>query len=71
MADQPGERISEFLNFNPRWWVDPVPWVLVNQLDKHIQRELAVIQMELQREVLALQAKSLDRTLAVIAKAGK
>jgi hypothetical protein len=30
-----------------------------------------VIQLEVQREVLAIQSKALERTLAVIAKAGK
>jgi hypothetical protein len=71
MADQAAERFSELLHFNPKWWVDPVPWWFVNQLDKNVLRDLAVIQLEVQREVLAIQSKALERTLAVIAKAGK
>jgi hypothetical protein len=69
MADQTGERFSELLHFNPKFWWDPVPWWFVNQLDKSVLKELAVIQIELQREALAIQSKSLERTLAVIAKA--
>ena len=71
MADQAAERFSELLHFNPKIWWDPVPWWFVNQLDKNILREVAVIQIELQREVLAIQSKGLERTLAVLAKAGR
>jgi hypothetical protein len=72
MADQAAtERFSELLHFNPKIWWDPVPWWFVHHLDRTVLKELAVIQIELQREVLAIQSKSLERTLAVIAKAGK
>lgn len=71
MADQSADKFSELLHFHPKWWVDPVPWWFVNQLDKNVLRDLAVIQLEVQREVLAVQSKGLERTLAVISKVGR
>ena len=68
MADPKAERFSELLHFNPKFWWDPVPWWFVTHLDTNILKEIAVIQIESQREVLAIQAKGLERTLAALGK---
>ncbi len=61
--------ISETLEFRPRWWWDPVPpWVLDN-LSAAVVRDLAVINMQSQMDVLEIQRKSLEQSLAVLRKA--
>jgi hypothetical protein len=40
----------------------------VTQLDKNALKEIAVIQMEVQKEMLTAQAKGIDRTLAALSK---
>jgi hypothetical protein len=52
------------LQFNPHIWWDPVPpWV---NLKPELQQELTKIRLEHQKELLGLQAKSLDRALTAI-----
>ncbi|MGE5201271.1 MAG: hypothetical protein ACM3O6_04325 [Acidobacteriota bacterium] len=63
------EDISEVLQFHPRIWWDPVPWWFINQLDKSVLTQIATVQLETQREVLQVQMKSVEKTLAVISKA--
>ncbi len=60
--------LAESLQFRPRWWWDPVPdWVL-DQINPAAIRQLAVIQMTSQLEVLQIQQKSLEASLAVLNK---
>lgn len=63
-----GERPEDLLRFNPRWWWDPVPpWVL-DQLDRSILVDLAAIHLEAQITVLESQVKAAQRTLDIIQK---
>lgn len=63
------DSIPDVLQFRPRWWWDPAPPWLVTQLDKNILIELARVQMQLQKEVLAAEQKAIDASLAVLGKA--
>jgi hypothetical protein len=70
MPKPPGtEDISEVLQFHPRIWWDPVPWWFINYLDKPVLTQIAMVQLELQREMLQVQMKSVEKTLAAISKA--
>jgi hypothetical protein len=52
------------LQFNPHIWWDPVPpWV---NLKPELQQELTKIRLEHQKEVIGLQAKTLDKALNAI-----
>lgn len=52
------------LQFNPHIWWDPVPpWV---DLLPQVQQELTKIRLEHQKEVLALQSKTLDKALTAL-----
>lgn len=64
-------RISESLQWNPKWHWDPVPWWFVERLDRAVLKQIAIIHLELQREMLDLQSQSVQRTLDVISKARK
>lgn len=67
-ANKPPLQLQEQLFFRPRWWWDPVPdWVL-DQISTGAIRELALVQMEAQREVLDIQTKSLDKSIAIMRK---
>jgi len=62
------DALPEILQFNPRWWWDPVPWWLIKELDRTVLTELATEQLRLQKEVLGAQIKSIDASLAILAK---
>ena len=47
----------------------PVPWWFINQLDKSVLTQIATVQLETQREMLQVQMKSVEKSLAVISKA--
>lgn len=68
---QEDHRISESLQWNPKWHWDPVPWWFVERLDRAVLKQIAIIHLELQREMLDLQSQSVQRTLDVISKARK
>jgi len=63
------EDISEALQFRPRIWWDPVPWWFINQLDKSVLNQIATVQLELHREMLQAQIKSVEKTMSVLSKA--
>ncbi len=62
------EGIPDLLQFHPKIWWDPVPWWFINELDKSVLTQVATIQLELQREVLQAQMKSIEKTLGAISK---
>jgi hypothetical protein len=59
------------LEFNPSWIKDPVPWWLVNQLDKSSLVQLAQVQLQHQLTVLESQMKAVQQAQQIIAKAGQ
>ena len=63
------EDLTEALQFRPRIWWDPVPWWFINQLDRGALTQIATAQLELQREVLQAQIKTVEKTLSVLSKA--
>jgi hypothetical protein len=66
---RPTAPVSEALQFRPRWWWDPVPdWVL-EHLSSVLIREIAVIQMKTQVDMLKVQQGALEQTMAVLRKA--
>ncbi len=64
-------KLSESLQWNPQWHWDPVPWWFVDRLDRGVLKEIAIIHLELQRDMLNLQGQSVERTLKVISEARK
>ena len=67
-AHKPLLQLQEQLFFRPKWWWDPVPdWVL-DQISTVGIRELALVQMEAQRAVLEVQMKSLDKSISIMNK---
>jgi len=63
--------ISERLQWNPKWHWDPVPWWFVEHLDRAVLKDIAVNQLELQRDILQLQVKSISQTIDLMSKARK
>jgi hypothetical protein len=65
---RPPVQIQDTFQFRPRWWWDPVPdWVL-DQLGTTTIREIAVIQMQTQLAVLEAQQKALEQSIGVLRK---
>lgn len=66
---RPPAPLAETLQFRPRWWWDPVPdWVL-NELSANVIRELAKVQLKTQIEQLKVQQGALEATLNILNKA--
>jgi hypothetical protein len=61
--------LAQQLIFNPHILWDPPPWPWIDQLGPGAAQELARINLQHQKEVLASQAKAVDQALAVVAKA--
>ncbi|NGZ11123.1 MAG: hypothetical protein CV088_17360 [Nitrospira sp. LK70] len=61
-----GVHLHEALAFNPDWVKDPVPPWIRNFLDKTVLRELAIVQLEYQKNLLDLQSKTTERALGVL-----
>jgi hypothetical protein len=58
----PQELAQQFV-FNPHIWWDPVPpWVK----DPALVKELTTLSLEHQKEMLSLQAKTIDRAINAI-----
>lgn len=64
-------KLADQLQWNPKWHWDPVPWWFVDRLDRPVLKEIAITQLQLQRDILNLQAQSIDRTLEILNKARK
>jgi hypothetical protein len=68
-APRPAAQLSEAFQFNPKWWWDPVPPWLLEQLTAPVIREIGVIHLEAQLAALEIQSKALEKALAVLRKA--
>lgn len=64
-AAAPAE-LNELLHYHPHIIADPVPWWLIQQLDKAALSKLAQISMQRQKEVLTAQTKALDAAMKAI-----
>jgi hypothetical protein len=58
-----------------RWWRQPIPWDpvpdwLFEQVGVDVMRELLVVDLEFQRDMLERQTKALDRKLEILRGAG-
>jgi len=64
---QPGQlaEVFQLPHRIPIYW-DPVPPWILHTLKDDILRELAVSQLELQKAALDLQAKAIDRSIAIL-----
>jgi hypothetical protein len=58
------------LAFRPEWVFDPVPWPLLQYLDKQIIFELARIHLDARKAILAVETKAIDEAQAVLKRAG-
>lgn len=61
----------EALQWNPKWHWDPVPWWFIDRLDRPVLKNIAQIQLELQRDILARQVEAIEQVINVIGKARK
>jgi|RhiMetdeSRZDD1v2_1073273.scaffolds.fasta_scaffold707477_2 hypothetical protein len=59
---------SERLQFRPRWWWDPVPIWLIDELDKSARLQLAEIQLRVEIEALKSQLEATQQVAEVLAK---
>jgi hypothetical protein len=64
----PAAQLSQSLIFNPHILWDPPPWQWIDQLGPGAAQELARINLQHQKEVLASQAKAVDQALALVNK---
>jgi hypothetical protein len=60
---------KEALYYNPHIWWDPIgpPWENT-QLDAETQRQLALVRLSYQQDLLAAQAKAVESAKALLAK---
>jgi hypothetical protein len=56
------------LDFHHRWIYDPIPDWILGIADRVVLKEIAAIQLDLQRTVLEAQIKSIESVKAAIAK---
>ncbi|HUS04833.1 MAG TPA: hypothetical protein VMZ52_00945 [Bryobacteraceae bacterium] len=56
------------LDFHHRWIYDPIPDWILSIADKSVLKEVAAIQLDLQRTVLEAQIKSIDATKAALGR---
>lgn len=56
------------LDFHHRWIYDPIPDWILGIADRVVLKEIAAIQLDLQRTVLEAQIRSIDATKAAINK---
>ena len=56
------------LDFHHRWIYDPIPPWILGIADKGVLKEIAGVQLDLQRTILEAQIKSIEATKAAIAK---
>jgi hypothetical protein len=56
------------LDFHHRWIYDPIPDWILGIADRAVLKEIAAIQLDLQRSVLEAQIKSIDAVKAAVAK---
>lgn len=66
---RPTQPLQEALQFRPRWWWDPVPDWLLDHLSSAVIREIGTIQIQTQINMLDVQKKALEQSLAVLRKA--
>jgi hypothetical protein len=58
--------LSELLHFRPGIIADPVPWWILQHLDKSKINELAKISLQRQKEELAAHTKAVDAAIKAI-----
>jgi hypothetical protein len=63
--------LSELLQFRPGPIWDPVPWWVLQYLEKEQIVQVARIQLEMQRAMLAAHSKALDQVAGVLQSAGR
>lgn len=61
-------QLQDQLQFNPKWWWDPVPIYMLDHLSSAAIREIGAIQVQTQINVLDVQKKALEQTLGVLRK---
>ena len=61
--------LPDILEFRPQWWWDPLPPWIFEQLQPAIVKELAIIKMEFEHQVLQAQLKAVEQSLALIRRA--
>ena len=54
--------------FNRKWWWDPIDMEIFKILDQAAQRQLVAISLEVQAEVLKVQAAGIARMAGAIAQ---
>lgn len=62
------QQLPQSLIFNPHILWDPPPWPWIDQLGPGAAQELARINLQHQKEVLASQTKAVDQAMALINK---
>jgi hypothetical protein len=67
MALPPRAELHDILQFRPHPVGDPVPWWLLQELDKGVLSQLAQISLVRQKEELAAQTKAIDAAIGAIA----
>jgi hypothetical protein len=70
MSDKKTEalQLSQALEFHPRWWWDPAPPWLLQELSREAIREIGIVQLELQKTVLEAQVQAATRVLAAVGR---
>jgi len=65
MADLPSELI-----FNRRWWWDPIDMEVLKTLKPDVQHQLVAVSLEMQAQMLKIQAAGMEKMSGLL-KGGK
>ena len=60
--------LNRSLDFHHRWIYDPIPDWILGIADRAVLKEIAAVQLDLQRTVLEAQIRSIEAVKAAIAK---
>lgn len=66
MAAQPSLKLPEALAFHWRWPVDPLPPWIMERLDDRAIKQLAVIEVELNKDMLNAAMRATEQVLEVL-----
>lgn len=67
MIDRP--ELAETLQFRPRWWWDPIPPWVFQDLDRRIVVDLVQVQLDFQESLLKAQVKAIGRAREILQQA--
>ena len=68
MGIGPVQPLEQIFRFNPRWWWDPAPEWVLGRLDRDGLLALAMVHLDVHKQVIQAQMNALEQTQAALNK---